>query len=138
MTNDYNSNAENKQEPIIKINKEQIKPISHLTEYEKKLWDEVVNNHPIGYFEPYHGHLITQYCKNLGSVEDINLRLELHQYDNAKEMESLYKTRNALITNASSIATRFRLTIQSSTSAVNTSNTKKNNVPAGAVRPWET
>ncbi len=126
-----------KQEPIVKIAPKKIVPSATLTQYEKKLWNDILDNHPIDFFEPYHSHLITQYCKCLGQADELNTKLSDGVYKNVADLIAIHRLKNTMVLTASSLATRLRLTIQSNTPQSTNTNGKKNKVHAAVPRPWD-
>lgn len=120
--------------------KHKLQPSYELTEWEQEQWDLILDNHPANFFEIYQAPLLTEYVKSLSLAKhfgrmifDPTLALSEHV---EKDTSSYFTRRNQATNNASSLATRLRLTPQSVLEDRSVS-VKKAQTAASAPRPWE-
>ena len=128
----------------------QIAPISsesrlpaplHLSEAERSVWFDVVNDQPANAFTPTHGPLLEQYCRHI--VQARVLADEIAHFDRAwladddglKRYDRLLGMQEREGRAASSLATRLRITRQ----AVDHPTTagRAQSRQAKSVKPWQ-
>ena len=102
---------------VITTNKRLEAP-AHLTEAERAIWIEVVNDQPATAFSPTHSPMIEMYCRHI--VNNRILGDEILKFDRSqlryeeglKQFDRLLKIAERESRAASSIATRLRITRQ--------------------------
>lgn len=90
----------------------------HLTDAERSIWAEVVNDQPASAFTPTHSPMLEMYCQHV--VQARVIADELHNFDRAwladedglKRYDRLLAMKEREGRAASSIATRLRITRQ--------------------------
>lgn len=120
-----------------------IKPYQALTKEEQDIWDSVVLTHPADYFEPCHVHHLEEYCKAISTsraldnmIDQIDCDSILTNKNDFSRYEKLCRLKSQVVRDASSLATRLRITKQSVHQVVS-ARAKNNKIPAGVPRPWE-
>lgn len=113
----------------------------HLTDAERSVWGEVVNDQPASAFTPVHGPLLEQYCRHIVQArliadEIMNFdRAWLADDDGLKRYDRLLAMQEREGRAASSLATRLRITRQATADpkTVGRANTRQ----AKSRKPWE-
>lgn len=113
----------------------------HLSDAEREVWLEVVNDQPAEAFTPTHGPLLEQYCRHIVQArlladETMNFdRAWLADDDGLKRYDRLLAMQEREGRAASSLATRLRITRQ----AVDHPTTagRANARQARARKPWQ-
>jgi hypothetical protein len=119
-----------------------LSPPVHISEAERAVWAEVVNDQPAGAFSPTHAPLLELYCRHVTNARVI--AEELTNFDRAwmadddglKRYDRLLAMAERESRAASSLATRLRITRQ----AVEHPATVGRSVANGAAKtrkPWE-
>ena len=113
---------------------------THLSDAEREIWLEVVNDQPASAFTPTHGPLLELYCRHIVQAriladEIMNFdRTWLADDDGLKRYDTLLKMQEREGRAASSLATRLRITRQ----AVDQQTIARAMVNAPKARkPWE-
>ncbi|ARP89814.1 hypothetical protein CAL14_05525 [Bordetella genomosp. 9] len=113
----------------------------HLTDAERSVWLEVVNDQPASAFTPVHGPLLEQYCRHI--VQARLLADEIMHFDRAwladddglKRYDRLLAMQEREGRAASSLATRLRITRQATADPKTVG--RANSRQARARKPWE-
>ncbi|OZI17938.1 hypothetical protein CAL19_12720 [Bordetella genomosp. 7] len=113
----------------------------HLTDAERAVWLEVVNDQPASAFTPTHGPLLEQYCRHI--VQSRILAEEIMNFDRAwladddglKRYDRLLAMQEREGRAASSLATRLRITRQAVDHPITAG--RANARQARARKPWE-
>lgn len=113
----------------------------HLTDAERMVWLEVVNDQPASAFTPVHGPLLEQYCRHI--VQARLLADEIMHFDRAwladddglKRYDRLLAMQEREGRAASSLATRLRITRQATADPKTVG--RANSRQARARKPWE-
>ena len=111
------------------------KPPRELTDEEVRVWRAVVSSEPADWFSPSTSPLLAQYCRHVVHTKRIAEMIERATGDPnlaVTDYERLLKMQQRESQTAAMLATRMRLTQQSTT------NHRGNKKPSGAQRkPWE-
>lgn len=122
---------------------QRITPSQPLTELEQHIWDSVISSHPAGFFEPCHVHMLEEYCKAITQsrvvdklILEINLKIVAKNDYELNRYRTLQTLKSQIVRDASSLATRLRITKQA-ISEVKSARMKKNAPALGDKAPWE-
>jgi len=113
----------------------------HLTDAEREVWLQVVNDQPANAFTPTHSPLLEQYCRHV--VQSRLLADEILNFDRAwladddglKRYDRLLAMQEREGRAASSLATRLRITRQATVDPKTAGRASRNQ--ARARKPWE-
>ena len=116
-------------------------PPAHISDAERSVWLEVVNDQPAGAFTPTHAPLLEMYCRHV--VQSRVLAEEISNFDRAwiadpaglERYDKLLKMAERETRAASSFATRLRVTRQA-VEHPTTVGRSQANAPKGK-KPWE-
>jgi hypothetical protein len=120
---------------------ERLRAPLHLSDAERSVWVEVVNDQPGGAFTPTHSPLLEMYCRHITQAriladELINFeRAWLADSDGLKRYDRLLAMSERESRAASSLATRLRITRQAVEHPTTVGRSLKNQ--AKGRKPWE-
>lgn len=113
----------------------------HLSDAEREVWSQVVNDQPASAFTPTHSPLLEQYCRHIVQArlladEILNFdRAWLADDDGLKRYDRLLAMQEREGRAASSLATRLRITRQATADPKTVGRANRNQ--ARARKPWE-
>jgi hypothetical protein len=127
---DQNGRVSQAEKETVNISLSRQSPPEELTEAEVKIWTRVVGAMRPDWFSPENLDLLAQYCAHCATAQE--LRVLLEDTTDPKDLKDLYKLRQEESRVMMALATKMRLTQQSTIDKER----RKESRAAGR-RPWE-
>lgn len=125
--------------PVVRTDR--LSPPATLTDAEREVWIQTVEDQPADAFTPVHGPLLEMYCRHVVQArliadEILNFdRQWLADDDGLKRYDRLLAMQEREVRSASSLATRLRITRQATTDPKTVGRANRN--LARTRKPWE-
>ena len=118
------------------------KPDKSLTKRQAEIWIDVTNSLPSDWFRPEHHAMLAAYCKHVSTYEELSEQIERASAEDwvcddekLEVYRKLLAMRDKECARLVQLATKMRLTHQSSYEALSAATAKKN--AGSGRRPWQ-